>query len=306
MKRDIMLLACALALAVPAWAQGKRLIPSSEQATAGYLSSQLLLKPCADIGALGFADDENAQRSAAAARKALPAGTCANAALVEKLFKARFLLNATPAMINDPWRLDPQIVRQEQAIGRCQDTQCLARELDRTIAVLSPVYLGARQQWPRGKGLCTGEPAETPANKVLALLAPDSSKAITDACAEDEVLATTCRGPHGKWLFVSCAMSGNQVNAQQWLFRASKTPPEPLFATEEGPLAVLETTCNSMPDLMTSARVSVGEHFLSYYRYDGKTYRQVYSYSSEFVGTDANGNDLMIALGGVDSQVVCR
>lgn len=61
-----------------------------------------------------------------------------------------------------------------------------------------------------------------------------------------------------------------------------------------------------MPDLMTSARVSAGEHFLSYYRYDGKAYRQVYSYSSESVGTDANGNDLMIALGGIDSRVICR
>lgn len=247
MKRDIMLLACALVLAAPAWAESKRLIPHSEQATGGYLSSQLLLKPCADVAALGFADDENAQRSAAEARKVLPAGTCDDAALVEKLFKARFLQNATPVLVNDPWQLDPKIARQQQAISRCQKTRCLTRELDRAIAVLSPLYLGARQQWPRGKGLCAAEPVETAAGKVLALLGQDASKAITDACSEDEVLATTCHGPHGKWLFVSCAMSSNQVNSSEWLYRASKVPPEPLLATEEGTLGVLETACNACP-----------------------------------------------------------
>ncbi|WP_404939080.1 hypothetical protein P7C00_11595 [Pseudomonas sp. JDS08PS003] len=306
MKRNMMLLAWTLVLAAPAWAEGKRLIPSSEHATGGYLSSQLLLKPCADVAALGFADDESAQRSAAEARKALPAGTCEDGALVEKLFKARFLQHAAIAMVYTPWQLDEKIARQDRAISRCQDTQCLARELDGVIAALSPVYLGAPRQWPRGQGLCAADPIETPAGQVLARLGADSSQAITGTCAEDEVLALTCRGPHGKWLFVSCGMSGNQVNSSQWLFRASTAPPQPLLAVEDGPVAVLETACNGLPDLMTSARVSAGEHDLSYYRYDGKAYRQVYAYSIEFVGSDANGNDLLIARGGAKTRVVCR
>ncbi|WP_259744457.1 hypothetical protein [Pseudomonas protegens] len=306
MQRSMMLLAWAWVLAAPAWAEGQRLLPSSEHATGGYLSSQLLLKPCADVAALGFADDENAQRSAAEARKALPAGTCEDGALVEKLFRARFLQHAAIAMVYTPWQLDEKIARQDRAIRRCQDTQCLARELDGVIAVLSPVYLGVQRQWPRGKGLCAADPLETPSGQVLALLDSDSTQAITDTCAGDEVLALTCRGPHGKWLSVSCGMSGNQVNSSQWLFLAGKAPPKPLLAVEDGPVAVLETTCNGLPDLMTSARISAGEHDLSYYRYDGKAYRQVYAYSSEFVGSDANGNDLLIARGGTKSRVACR
>lgn len=306
MKRNMMLLACALALAAPAWADGKRLIPHSEQATGGYLSSQLLLKPCADIDALGFADDETAQRSAVEARQALPAGTCEDGALVEKLFKARFLQHATLAVVYTPWQLDEQIARQQRAIGRCRDTQCLARELDRVIAVLAPLYLGARRQWPSGKGLCSADPRETPASKALALLGADAARAISATCAESEVNAQTCRGPQGPLLLVSCGLSGNQVNSDQWLFLARKTPPEPLLAVEDGPVAVLTTTCNGLPDLMTQARVSAGEQYLSYYRYDGQAYRQVYAQSNEFVGNDANGNDLMIAQGRAEARVVCR
>ncbi len=61
-----------------------------------------------------------------------------------------------------------------------------------------------------------------------------------------------------------------------------------------------------MPDLMTSARVSMGEHYLNYYRYDGAQYQSVYAYSATYVGTDGNGNDLAIAQGGPRARVVCR
>ncbi|WOE81729.1 hypothetical protein RZO07_11105 [Pseudomonas protegens] len=69
---------------------------------------------------------------------------------------------------------------------------------------------------------------------------------------------------------------------------------------------MLETACNGLPDLMTSARGSAGEHDLTYYRYDGKAYLQVYAYSREFVGSDAHGNDLIIARGGAGVRMACH
>jgi len=306
MKYPMSLLACTLLLASPAWAQGKRVIPGSEQVEAGYLSSQLLLKPCTDVTTLGFSADDSALHDAAAARQALPAGTCNDAALVEKLFKARFVQYGSITQVFTPWQLARQVDRQNRAISRCPDTQCLGRELDAVIAALAPVYLGARRAWPRGKGLCASEPVDSPANQALAALGADTRQQINAQCAQEGVIATTCRGPHGQLLFLSCGMSGNQVNSSQWLYRAGKAHAEPLFAVEDGPLGVLATSCNGMPDLMTSARVSAGEHNDTFYRYDGKAYQQVYSYISTFVGIDANGNDLAIAQAGALAKVACR
>lgn len=306
MKHLITLLACTFSLASSVWAEGKRVMPASVQVEGGYLSSQLLLKPCVDVAALGFAADDSAHRDAAAARKALPAGTCEDAVLVEKLFKARLLQYGSIALVDAPWALAERLERQNRAISRCQDRQCLARELDAVIAQLSPLYFGASRAWPRGKGLCATEVLAMPTNKALAVLGEGPGQQITAACGEEGVVASNCRGPHGRLLFLSCGMSGNQVNASQWLYRVGKAQPEPLFAVEDGPLGVLETSCNGMPDLMTSARVSAGEHNDTFYRYDGKAYQQVYSYISTFVGIDANGNDLSIAQAGALAKVACR
>ncbi|MCE4055676.1 hypothetical protein [Pseudomonas sp. Au-Pse12] len=306
MKHLITLLACTLSLASSVWAEGKRVLPASAQVEGGYLSSQLLLKPCVDVAALGFGADDSVHQEAAVARKALPAGTCEDAVLVEKLFKARFLQYGSIALVDAPWTLAQRIERQNRAISRCQDRQCLTRELDTVIAQLSPVYFGASRAWPRGKGLCATEALAMPANKALAVLGAGPGQQVTAECGEEGVIASSCRGPHGRLLFLSCGMSGNQVNASQWLYRVGKAQPEPLFAVADGPLGVLESSCNGMPDLMTSARVSAGEHSDTFYRYDGKAYQQVYSYISTFVGTDANGNDLSIAQAGTRVSVDCR
>ena len=76
---------------------------------------------------------------------------------------------------------------------------------------------------------------------------------------------------------------------------------------EDGPVGVMESICNGMPDLLTSARESMAEHETTYYRYDGKQYRSVYAFTAMGIGADDNGNDLEIAVDGKpDARVVCR
>ena len=50
-----------------------------------------------------------------------------------------------------------------------------------------------------------------------------------------------------------------------------------------------------MPDLATVVRVNMGEHGITHYRFDGKQYRPVYRHTAVFVGTDGNGNGLVVA-----------
>lgn len=300
---NLMLLTLVLAALPLSLAEGKRVLPRSEQADGGYVSTQLLLKPCLDVLALIGQPDAELQKTATEARQTLPPGTCDNPALVEKLFQARFLQYASLTMVRDPWNLDAQITAQNQTISRCPDTRCLARGLDAVIAALSPVYLDAQPAWPQGKGLCATDP-------VASTLKPFSKairKTFATECGAESIAAQTCHGPHGKMVFVGCQMQGNQVNAPEWLFRERRNGLEQMLAINNGPFGVLESTCNGMPDLMTSARISMGEHWHTYYRYDGKQYQSVYAYTEIGVGTDDNGNDLVIAPdGAVDTPVVCR
>ena len=302
----VALLACALAIASTAQAEGARVIPRSEQADGGYVSTQLLLKPCLDIRTLLSEPNDHLLKDVADARKVLPPGTCDSSVLVEKLFKARFLQYASLAVVSDPWDFDVKIAVQNRSIEQCKDTQCVERELDEVIAALSPVYLGARPEWPQGTGLCTAAPVDVPVAKVLAPLNARTRKALIERCGEQALTTQTCTGPHGKFLFGICEMVGNQVNASEWIYRVRGNKYEPLLAIDDGPFGVMESACNGMPDLMTAARVSMGEHQHTYYRYDGKQYWAAYSYAAVFVGTDDNGNDLVVAQGGPDTKVVCR
>lgn len=294
------------AIASPALAEGERVIPRSEQANGGYGSTQLLLKPCLDIRTQVSEPDDNLLRDVVKAREVLPPGICDNPARVEKLFKARFLQYASLTMVNDPWNFDTKIAAQNQAIGQCKDTQCVERELDAVITALSPIYLGAHPAWPRGTGLCTTAPVDVPVAKALAPLNASIRKELVERCGEQTLTTQTCSGPRGKFLFGTCEMVGNQVNASEWLYRIRNGKYEPLLAIDDGPSGVLESTCNGMPDLLAVARVSMGEHQHTYYRFDGKAYQSAYSYTAIGVGTDGNGNDLEVGQGGPDTKVVCR
>ncbi|MCP1170811.1 hypothetical protein [Ralstonia chuxiongensis] len=300
------LLAYVFATAFPALADGPLTIPRSEQATDGYLSTALLLKPCLDIHEWSPEPNDDLLKQVADARKGLPPETGDSPALVEKLFKARFLQYASIAVVSDPWNLDAKIRAQSDAMGRCKNTGCLDRELDAAIAALSAVYLNSHPEWPNGTGLCVSKAVDVAAAKVRALLGAKVQKDIVDTCAPESLSVQTCRGLQGTLVFAGCTMSGNQVNAPEWLFRIRGAKLESLLAIDDGPSGMLKTTCNGMPDLMTAARVSMGEHYVTYYRYDGTQYQSVYGYTAMGIGTDDNGNDLTIAQGGLVTPVVCR
>lgn len=310
LNAKLFVLVCAMAAASPAWADGKLLIPRSANVEGAYLSTQLLLEPCMSDRALAaITDDPSARKDAEAARKALPPGTCDDPALVEKLFKARFLEYATLDVVNDPWNFHKTIAAQDKAIDACKDTHCLDHALDAVIGALSPVYLRAHPRWPSGKGLCTADAVDTSVTSVMARLGSAAHKAIASECGDEAMTARSCNGSHGRMLFVSCAMEGNQVNAPQWLYHADKENGglQPMLTVEDGPVGVMESTCNGMPDLLTSARESMAEHEMTYYRYDGKQYRSVYAFTAMGIGADDNGNDLEIAVDGKpDARVVCR
>jgi hypothetical protein len=307
MKLKFILLAWIITVASSVWAEGKPVIPHSSNADGGYVSTQLLLKPCMSEKALKeMTEDLAVLKDGVAARKAFPPGTCDDRTLVEKIFKARFLQYATLNVVTAPWRFDETIAAQDAVIGGCRNTRCLNRELNAVIAALSPIYLHAHPEWPRGKGLCTIDPVDTPTAKVMALLGRKARKAIAGECGSATVTTQTCDGSHGGMLFVSCAMEGNQVNAPEWIYRMNNGHSKLLFNVDDGPLGVMESTCNGMPDLMTSARVNMGEQSVTYYRYDGKQYQSFYSYTAMSVGTDDNGNGLRIAQGGRDAGVTCR
>lgn len=308
MNAKLFVLACAMVAASPAWADGKLLIPRSANVEGAYLSTQLLLEPCMSDRALAaITDDPSARKDAEAARKALPPGTCDDPALVEKLFKAKFLEYATLNVVADPWDFDKTITTQDEAIAACKDTRCLDRTLDSIIGALSPVYLHSHPHWPSGEGLCTTDAVDTSVAGVMGQLGIAAHRTIARECGEEAITAQACNGSHGRMLFVSCAMEGNQVNTPQWIYRADSTGPHPMLMVKDGPIGVMESTCNGMPDLLTSARESMAEHEMTYYRYDGKQYRSVYAFTAMGIGADDNGNALAIAVDEMpDARVVCR
>lgn len=71
----------------------------------------------------------------------------------------------------------------------------------------------------------------------------------------------------------------NQANTQTWIYLLKPNiEPKLLFNSYEAPFYPLNSTCNNMPDFMTSGRYSLGEHHIVYYRYNGQQYEVAYSY----------------------------
>ena len=287
--KRILLLTWVFALHTSAWADEPRIIPRSDQVdTIPYLSIELWLKPCVDMKTLGYTDNDDDENTADA-RNALPPGTCDNPDLVEKLFRARFLQGSAITMVRDPWNLNTKIIAQNAVIDRCKDTSCLGHALDAVIVELSPIYFDTPLPWPRGTGLCPGEWISISAKKALASLDNAQRKEIADAYGEDRIEASTCSGSHGKLMDIIGTMTGNQVNAPEWLYRLNHGKAETLLSlSSDGPFDVLESTCNGWPDLITSARINAGEHDTSYYRYNGSRYQNFYGNTE--MGLEGAGN----------------
>ena len=100
-------------------------------------------------------------------------------------------------------------------------------------------------------------------------------------------------------------MFGNQVNTETWFYLLKpNTEPKLLFNSHNGPYYPLDSTCNGMPDFMTSGRYSMGESQIVYYRYNGQQYEAAYSYMEVGIGSD--DNNMVIADLIEKKEIICK
>ena len=307
----------------------ERTIPHIDQLAPPYLSTILLLSPCADISLLGFDDkDDDTIRIVDEAKAAYPANTCNNPALANKLFKARFLQYSTITLVDDPWNLDVEIVEQNRLISQCKDTACLDKVLDSIISQLYPLYISIPIDPPTTSGrLCSGKvdlasdkKMDLVIKKLVASLSTDDncgSKDFSDygsySYDEDKskpytnVLFDVCKSNVGDLFIAECKMFGNQVDADTWIYLLNtNSEPKLLFNSNTGPDYILDSTCNGMPDFVTSARYSSVEHKIVYYRYNGQQYEAAYSYMEVGIGRDDKGNDMAVADLIKKKEIICK
>ena len=305
----------------------ERAIPRIDQLVPPYLSTILLLSPCADISLLGFDDkDDDTIRIVDEAKAAYPANTCNNPALANKLFKARFLQYSTITLVDDPWNLDIEIVEQNRLISQCKDTTCLDKVLDTIISQLYPRYISIPTKFESASdNLCISEvdlvndkKMDLVIKKLVASLSTDDncgSKDFSDygdnPIDEDKskpytnVLFDICKANIGDLFIAECKVFGNQANTQTWFYLLKPDiEPKLLFNSYNGPYYPLDSTCNGMPDLMTSGRYSSAEHKIVYYRYNGQQYEAAYSYMQ--VGISSDDNDMAIADLIEKKEIICK
>ena len=325
-------LLCLLIIVFPANAQKikqKRVIPRIDEVDPGYLSTALLINPCLDISQFGFNNkNEDIIRMVDEAKAAYPANTCNNPALANKLFKARFLQYSTITLVNDPWNLDVEIVKQNKLISQCKNTACLNKVLDTIISQLYPLYMSIPiDPPPTSDRLCGDEidlandkKMDSVIKKLVANLSTDNncgSKDFSDfgdnPSDEDKskpytnVLFDVCKSNIGDLFIADCKMFGNQVNTQTWFYLLKPNiEPKLLFNSYNGPYYPLDSTCNGMQDFMISGRASLKEHQIVYYRYNGQQYEATYSYMEVGIGRDDNGNDMAVADLIEKKEIICK
>ena len=321
-----------LIIVFPAYTQQikqERTIPSIDQIAPPYLSTTLLINPCLDISLSGFDDsDDDTIKMVDEAKAAYPANTCNNPKLVNKLFKARFLQYSTITLVDDPWNLDIEIVEQNKLISQCKDTACLDKVLDSIISQLYPLYISIPIDPPPTSGrLCSGKvdlasdkKMDLVIKKLVASLSTDDncgSKDFSDygdnPIDEDKskpytnVLFDVCKSNVGDLFIAECKMFGNQVDADTWIYLLNtNSEPKLLFNSNTGPDYILDSTCNGMPDFVTSARYSSVEHKIVYYRYNGQQYEAAYSYSDVHLSRDDKGNSTSIADLIEKKEIICK
>ena len=321
-----------LIIVFPAYTQQikqERTIPSIDQIAPPYLSTTLLINPCLDISLSGFDDsDDDTIKMIDEAKAAYPANTCNNPALANKLFKARFLQYSTITLVDDPWNLDVEIVEQNRLISQCKDTACLDKVLDRIISQLYPLYISIPIDRPPTSGrLCSGKvdlasdkKIDLVIKKLVASLSTDDncgskdfSDYVDNPIDEDKskpytnVLFDICKSNVGDLFIAECKMFGNQVDADTWIYLLNtNSEPKLLFNSNTGPDYILDSTCNGMPDFVTSARYSSVEHKIVYYRYNGQQYEAAYSYSDVHLSRDDKGNSTSIADLIEKKEIICK
>ena len=319
-----------LIIVFPAYTQQikqERAILRIDQLAPPYLSTILLLSPCADISLLGFDDkDDDTIRIVDEAKAAYPANTCNNPALANKLFKARFLQYSTITLVDDPWNLDIEIVEQNRLISQCKDTTCLDKVLDTIISQLYPRYISIPTKFESASDnlciskvdLANNKKIDLVIKKLVASLSTDDncgSKDFSDygdnPIDEDKskpytnVLFDICKANIGDLFIAECKVFGNQANTQTWFYLLKPDiEPKLLFNSYEAPFYPLNSICNGMPDFFTSGRYSSAEHQIVYYRYNGQQYEAAYSYME--VSISNGDDDMMIADLIEKKEIICK
>ena len=330
MIKKIFYLLCLLIIVFPANAQKikqKRVIPRIDEVDPDYLSTALLINPCLDISQFGFNNkNEDIIRMVDEAKEAYPANTCNNPALANKLFKARFLQYSTITLVNDPWNLDVEIVKQNKLISQCKNTACLNKVLDSIISQLYPLYMSIPiDRPPTSDRLCSGKVDLASDKKMdLAIKKLVTSLSSDDKCGSEDlsafgtysydedkskpytnVIFDVCKSNVGDLFIAECKVFGNQANTDTWIYLLKpNTEPKLLFNSYNGPYYPLDSTCNGMPDFMTSGRYSMGESQIVYYRYNGQQYEAAYSYMEVGIGSD--DNDMVIADLIEKKEIICK
>ena len=305
----------------------ERTIPSIDPFASGYLSTSLLINPCLDISSIeNYDSDGYTTRMVDEAKAAYPANTCNNPALANKLFKARFLQYSTITLVNDPWNLDVEIVKQNKLISQCKDTACLDKVLDAIISQLYPLYVNpplppsqTSEELCRSiDDLSNDKKMDLVIKKLVARLSTDDNCGSKDfsnfgdnPIDEDNskphtnVLFDVCKSNIGDLFTAQCKTFGNQVDAETWIYLLKPNKkPKLLFNAYSGPDYDLDSTCNGMPDFVTSARYSNAEHQIVYYRYNGEQYEAAYSYME--VGISSDDNNMVIADLIEKKEIICK
>ena len=276
-------------------------LPRPDQISPAYSSTWLLLDPCHDF-AKEVREDNVGAEILEDQKKALaifPQGVCARAGMAEKLFQSRFLQYAVPVRVAQPWLLWPQILQQQSRMKACRTLDCLEHELDASVAQLKPLYL-ARKSEAKARpaaSLCSTAMQTLPVSKALQMLPPGERKSVLKVMGSPkELQVQTCIGKGETLLSLSALMSGNQVNGSEWLYQLSSAgQARRLLYADDGPVMALQGTCAGRADLMTSGRLSAGEHELSFYRFDGRQYQPLMSLMEEAVAADEQSGDWSIA-----------
>ena len=266
-------------------------LPNRNQVDLPNLPLRLALDPCLDLSRA--AEDAEAGELQALQRQQarLPAGTCNNLPLAEQLFQFQLLQNALQSQAPQGFYEYPLAQRRQQTLDACTSMPCLQQALDTMLPIVQE-RLQTRQVLSTRLPLCDRPSTALAMRQVWPLLRPADRRTLRQAqhATSTPLHAQQCSGSLGQWLRVTFALSGNQVNAPEWMFRVQKGRATLVADAEDGPLQEQSSRCNGLPDLVSTARINAGEHDTRLWQYNGSRYQVVMGYSTISAIEDRQGH----------------
>lgn len=290
-------------------------VPPRQAVSTPYLSTALLLDPCLKSDAWG--DDAQVRKALHDARAPFSRAACTDAAFAKDIFVLRFLQYVGLARANLPMAWFDIVERQDRALAGCRDVACEKRlalrfsadlqgRLDSPVAAPQPVPWG--MDVPAADGTCADLRAAGCA-ALIERLGKAAAARLVDACADTAVDFSTRRQGRDDLLVAGCSLDGsNAVNSDEWRYLVHAGVARLLLHVDEGPAELAGGTCNGMPNLVTRARMNMGESDVMYYRYDGARYRSVFGYNGTAVsyGSGEDASALVAQYAGRVDRVACR